>query len=43
MDVVFKSKNKVFNLRVAGIWIENGHVLVHHWKVKQFGLYLVVE
>ncbi|MFF3023303.1 NUDIX hydrolase [Gottfriedia sp. NPDC057948] len=29
MDVVFKSENKVFNLRVAGIWIENGHVLIH--------------
>jgi 8-oxo-dGTP pyrophosphatase MutT (NUDIX family) len=29
MDVVFKSDNKVFNLRVAGIWIENGHVLIH--------------
>ncbi|WP_129690569.1 NUDIX hydrolase [Gottfriedia acidiceleris] len=29
MDVVFKSNNKVFNLRVAGIWIENGHVLIH--------------
>ncbi|KQL38813.1 NUDIX hydrolase [Bacillus sp. FJAT-25509] len=29
MDVVFKSENRVFNLRVAGIWIENGHVLIH--------------
>ncbi|PEJ60655.1 NUDIX hydrolase [Bacillus sp. AFS002410] len=29
MDVVFKSENNVFNLRVAGIWIKNGHVLIH--------------
>ncbi|TWT27427.1 NUDIX hydrolase [Planomicrobium sp. CPCC 101110] len=37
MDATFKVKNAVFNYRVAGIWIENGHVLLHkqasdsHW------------
>lgn len=38
MDVVFKTDNKMmFNFRVAGIWLENGHVLLHkavddnHW------------
>lgn len=29
MDVVFKTEAGVFNLRVAGIWIENDHVLIH--------------
>jgi 8-oxo-dGTP pyrophosphatase MutT (NUDIX family) len=29
MDVVFKTDKVVFNLRVAGIWIENEHVLIH--------------
>ncbi|WP_318614508.1 NUDIX hydrolase [Sporosarcina sp. YIM B06819] len=29
MDVVFQTAQGVFNFRVAGIWIENGHVLVH--------------
>ena len=29
MDVVFKTEKAVFNYRVAGIWIENGHVLLH--------------
>jgi 8-oxo-dGTP pyrophosphatase MutT (NUDIX family) len=29
MDVVFKTDTAVFNLRVAGIYIENGHVLIH--------------
>lgn len=37
MDVVYKTDEAVFNFRVAGIWIENGHVLIHkdvnddHW------------
>ena len=38
LDVVFKTDNKMmFNFRVAGIWLENGHVLLHkvvddnHW------------
>lgn len=37
MDLVFKMDHAVFNYRVAGIWIENGHVLLHkqvhdqHW------------
>lgn len=29
MDVVFKTEKAIFNYRVAGIWIENGHVLLH--------------
>ena len=29
MDVVFQTEQAVFNYRVAGIWIENGHVLLH--------------
>ncbi|MDX8047181.1 NUDIX hydrolase [Gracilibacillus sp. S3-1-1] len=29
MDVVCKKNEAVFNYRVAGIWIENGHVLLH--------------
>lgn len=29
LDVVFKTDKAVFNYRVAGIWIENGHVLLH--------------
>ncbi|MCZ8516105.1 hypothetical protein O9H85_27625 [Paenibacillus filicis] len=37
MDVVFKTDNMMFNFRVAGICLENGHVLLHkaiddnHW------------
>lgn len=37
MDAVFKTDKGVFNYRVAGIWIQNGHVLLHkdvndsHW------------
>ncbi|MGM0900907.1 MAG: NUDIX hydrolase [Bacillota bacterium] len=37
MDAVFKVENGVFNYRVAGVMIENGHVLLHkqvndkHW------------
>lgn len=39
LDVVFKTEKAVFNYRVAGIWIENGHVLIHrsvndnHWSL----------
>ncbi|MBS4199343.1 NUDIX domain-containing protein [Bacillus sp. FJAT-49732] len=29
MDAVFKTETAIFNYRVAGIWIENGHVLLH--------------
>lgn len=29
MDIVFQTEQAVFNFRVAGIWIENGHVLLH--------------
>ncbi len=29
MDVVFHTQQAVFNYRVAGIWIEDGHVLLH--------------
>ena len=29
MDVVFQTTHAVFNYRVAGIWIEDGHVLLH--------------
>ncbi|WP_102275013.1 NUDIX hydrolase [Cytobacillus massiliigabonensis] len=37
MDATFHIKNAVFNVRVAGVMIENGHVLIHkqvsenHW------------
>ncbi|MFD3449847.1 NUDIX hydrolase [Microbacteriaceae bacterium 4G12] len=37
MDAVFQVNNAVFNYRVAGVFIENGHVLLHkqindeHW------------
>ncbi|SDG68843.1 ADP-ribose pyrophosphatase YjhB, NUDIX family [Planococcus glaciei] len=37
MDTTFKMENQVFNYRVAAVWIENGHVLLHkqthesHW------------
>ncbi|WKA54301.1 NUDIX hydrolase [Planococcus shixiaomingii] len=37
MDATFKMENNVFNYRVAGVWVENGHVLLHkqvddsHW------------
>ena len=37
MDATFKMEDKVFNYRVAGVWVENGHVLLHkqaddsHW------------
>lgn len=37
MDATFIMEDKVFNYRVAGIWLENGHVLLHkqaddsHW------------
>jgi ADP-ribose pyrophosphatase YjhB (NUDIX family) len=39
MDVVFRVNRSVFNYRVAGVWIENGHVLLHkmvgdeHWSL----------
>jgi 8-oxo-dGTP pyrophosphatase MutT (NUDIX family) len=39
LDVVFKTDEAVFNYRVAGIWVENGHVLLHravndnHWSL----------
>ena len=29
MDVVFRTEKAIFNYRVAGIWIEDGHVLLH--------------
>lgn len=29
IDIVFHTEQAVFNYRVAGIWIENGHVLLH--------------
>lgn len=29
MDVVFQTEQAVFNYRVAGIWIKDGHVLLH--------------
>ncbi|MDN7245023.1 NUDIX hydrolase [Planococcus shenhongbingii] len=37
MDTTFKLDHQVFNYRVAAVWIENGHVLLHkqtkesHW------------
>ncbi|PSL34380.1 ADP-ribose pyrophosphatase YjhB (NUDIX family) [Planomicrobium soli] len=37
MDTTFTLKDNVFNYRVAGIWVENGYVLLHkqandsHW------------
>lgn len=37
MDTTFEMGNQVFNYRVAAVWIENGHVLLHrqtrddHW------------
>jgi 8-oxo-dGTP pyrophosphatase MutT (NUDIX family) len=39
MDVVFHVEHQAFNYRVAGIFIENGHVLIHrskketHWSL----------
>jgi len=39
MDAVFKTDKAVFNFRVAGVWIENEHVLLHkdvnddHWSL----------
>jgi 8-oxo-dGTP pyrophosphatase MutT (NUDIX family) len=39
VDVVFQIDKSVFNYRVAGVWIENGHVLLHrmvgeeHWSL----------
>ena len=39
LDVVFRTDKAVFNYRVAGIWVENGHVLLHravndhHWSL----------
>lgn len=39
MDIIFRTDKAVFNYRVAGIWIENGHVLIHrfvndnHWSL----------
>ncbi|MDZ5473078.1 NUDIX hydrolase [Bacillus sp. 31A1R] len=29
MDVVFKTESGVFNFRVAGVMIRNGHILIH--------------
>ena len=29
MDVVFHTEKAVFNYRVAGIWIQEGHILLH--------------
>lgn len=29
MDTSFKMETQVFNYRVAAVWIENGHVLLH--------------
>ncbi|MCM3617515.1 NUDIX hydrolase [Sutcliffiella horikoshii] len=29
MDVVFHTEQAVFNYRVAGIWIQDGHILLH--------------
>ncbi|MEQ2529275.1 NUDIX domain-containing protein [Robertmurraya yapensis] len=29
MDVVFNTDIAIFNYRVAGVWIKNGHVLLH--------------
>lgn len=37
MDAVFKTEFAVFNYRVAGVWLQDGHVLLHknmndsHW------------
>lgn len=37
MDTSFHMEGQVFNYRIAGVWIENGHVLLHkqtndlHW------------
>jgi ADP-ribose pyrophosphatase YjhB (NUDIX family) len=39
VDAVFRVNRSVFNYRVAGVWIENGHVLLHkmvgdeHWSL----------
>jgi 8-oxo-dGTP pyrophosphatase MutT (NUDIX family) len=39
MDIVFHVEQGVFNYRVAGIWVENDHVLIHrdvndpHWSL----------
>ncbi|TMU86951.1 NUDIX hydrolase [Bacillus sp. BHET2] len=29
MDIVFKNDNEVFNYRVAAVWVENEHILLH--------------
>ncbi|RIW31968.1 NUDIX domain-containing protein [Bacillus salacetis] len=29
MDVVYKTEKATFNYRVAGIWVKDGHVLLH--------------
>lgn len=29
MDATFNLEDKVFNYQVAGVWVENGHVLLH--------------
>ncbi|TYS68256.1 NUDIX hydrolase [Sutcliffiella horikoshii] len=29
MDVVFHTEKAVFNYRVAGVWIQEGHILLH--------------
>ncbi|WP_335870324.1 NUDIX hydrolase [Bacillus sp. 2205SS5-2] len=29
MDTVFKTKQGIFNYRVAGVWIEQDHLLIH--------------
>jgi 8-oxo-dGTP pyrophosphatase MutT (NUDIX family) len=34
MDVVFQVEQNVFNYRVVGILIENGHVLIHRSKME---------
>jgi ADP-ribose pyrophosphatase YjhB (NUDIX family) len=32
MDATFNLGEEIFNYRVAGIWIENGHILLHRQK-----------
>ncbi len=29
MDIVFKNDDEVFNYRVAAVWVENEHILLH--------------
>jgi ADP-ribose pyrophosphatase YjhB (NUDIX family) len=36
VDATFKLEDKVFNYRVAGVWVENGHVLLHRQAAESY-------